>query len=990
MQYRGFLIAITAVISALCLYYLSFTFISRGIDDEAISFATDAKTGKVDGNKKQAYLDSLWTSPVVDLGVFQLTYKDVKTQEVKLGLDLLGGMNVTMEVSASDILNILSNNSKNAVYQRSLQEAMAEAPNSRKPFVDLFYEKFKANANGVSLAQVFSNKNNRERINLGSTDAQVLKYLNDEVNGTIDRSFEILRTRIDKFGVTQPNIQRLAGTNRIQIELPGVDNPARVRKLLQGAAKLEFYEVMDSQELGIGLQQMNDLLVKEERAAKSGMKGGLMSDVEAAGQDTTKPAATPDSAATAKADTSKKDTAAKATAKKDSTNSKQSTLLASLFVNVQGAQDPMVRTKDTAKVNRLFARAEIKALFPSNMKAMWDVKSMEAGTNGDLLALYFVRTERDGEGQLSGDVLTEARQDFDQGGQPEVNMQMNAKGAQKWRKLTAASIGRRIAISLDDRVYSAPVVRGEIPNGNSSISGSFTIDEAKDLANVLKAGRMPVPTRIVEEAVVGPTLGAESIQKGLMSIFAGFLVIIAFMIIYYGTSGAIADLAVLLNVFLILGILVPVGAVLTLPGIAGIVLTIGMAVDANVLINERVKDELRAGLPLAGAIDSGYRLASTSIWDANITTMIAGVVLFFLGAGVVQGFATTLIIGIITSLFTSIYITRVLSQGRLNMGKEISFVTSFSKNLFKQFNVDFISKRRVAYIGSSIFLTFGLVWILTSGFNLGVDFKGGYTYTIGLDKEVSTDQVRDALKNSLGGVAPEVKTYGGGDKVKVTTTYLIDDQGTEAADKVEAAVKDGLSKLSGVNATVLSSSKVGPTVATDLRYKSILAVVVAMLGIFAYITIRFRKWQYALGAIIAVFHDTLFIMVMFSLLKDVMPFSMDIDQNFIAALLTIVGYSVNDTVVIFDRIREQLRENPDEAPSKIINGALNFTFSRTIITASTVFLVCLILLIFGGETVKGMSFALILGVLTGTYSTIYIAVPFVIDASKDELAKARA
>jgi SecD/SecF fusion protein len=568
---------------------------------------------------------------------------------------------------------------------------------------------------------------------------------------------------------------------------------------------------------------------------------------------------------------------------------------------------------------------------------------------------------------------------------------MDGTGTRLWRKMTGANIGRQVAIVLDNRVYSAPVVQGEIPNGNSNISGNFTIDEAKDLANILKAGRMPVPTRIVEEVVVGPTLGKESINQGINSILIGFAVIILFMIAYYSNSGIVANIAVLLNVLLILGILVPLDAVLTLPGIAGLVLTIGMAVDANVLINERIKDELANGVPLYEAVGNGYDLASSSIWDANITTLIGGFVMAFFGSGPVKGFAYTLVIGIFTSLVTSVYVTRVITEWRLKSGAKINFTTSFSKGLFKNINYDFVSKRKLAYIGSSIVITLGIISLFVQGLDFGIDFKGGYTFIVASDKAINSDKLRDALTPVLGNKAPEVKSYGSAERFKVTTTYLIEDNAADAADKVEAQVLQGLKNpsLAGDKLIIESSSKVGPTIAQDIKTKSFTAVLIAMLGIFAYIWLRFRKWEYALGSTIAVVHDTMIIITVFSVFKNLLPFNLEVDQNFIAAILTIIGYSVNDNVVIFDRIRESIKDDGGKSDTTtIVNKALNYTFSRTVITATTVFVVVLILLVFGGETIRGLSFALLIGVITGTYSTIYIAVPFLIDAGKKELAKA--
>lgn len=997
MQFKTPLAVVTGIFAFLCLYYLSFTFVSRGIESDAVEFATDSKTGVVDQSKKTTYLDSMWTTPVLNLGIAEFTYKQVKEQEVKLGLDLRGGMNVTMEVSAADVLRVLADQNPNPAFQTALNEAAKASYTDSRPFVDIFYEKYSAQANKVTLARIFSNKSNIKIINFNSSDKDVLKYLNEEVNSTIDRSFEILRARIDKFGVTSPNIQRLQGTNRIQIELPGVEDPTRVRKLLQGAAKLEFFEVYETNEWAPFFNTLNDKLVIEENTGGVAATS-LLDDATAdtlAKADTTENSllaasgdtgTKTDSGATAIVDTAKKNE------KKDTAAVKTSKTFTRLFKPGQGNEGVLyVATKDTNKVNTLLNREGIRSIFPKEMMFLYGNKPFDNGQGAQLVPLYFIKSGRDGKAPLDGSVITNAYNDFEPlKGTPVVSMQMDGMGTKMWRKLTAANLKRKVAIVLDNQVYSAPVVQSEIPNGSSQISGNFTIEEAKDLANILKAGRMPVPTRIVEEVVVGPSLGAESIRQGLMSILIGLGVIVFFMIAYYAKSGIVANLAVLINILLILGMLVPMDAVLTLPGIAGIVLTIGMAVDANVLINERIKDELAMGTPMELAVKNGYNLASTSIWDANITTMIAGVVLMFFGSGPVQGFATTLVIGIFTSLLTSVYITRIITEWRMSRGVKMTFSTSFSKGLFKNINYNFVAKRKIAYITSSVIIGAGLVSLFSSGLNWGVDFQGGWSYIVTAEKPVDSDGLRNKLEPFLDG-RPEVKTYGSAERIKITTKYLIEDASEDAAAKVQAKLEEGLNAAGDNKYTVLQGSKVGPTIARDIKSKSITAMIIAMMGIFAYIWVRFRKWEYALGSTIAVIHDTLIIITAYTLLKDVLPFSLEIDQNFIAAILTIIGFSVNDNVVIFDRIREQFREDGGKTDKEtLINQALNYTFSRTVITASTVFVVVLILLLFGGETIRGLSFALLIGVITGTYSTIYIAVPFLIDAGSKDDAKAGA
>ncbi len=962
MRNKGLIIFLTVVFAVMSIYYLSFTFISRNIEKKAVEYAT--QSGTLSTSRKQAYLDSIWNEKV--FGPF--TYKQIKEQEVKLGLDLKGGMHVTMEVSAAEVLRFLGSNNSDPAFQQALVEAQQIQNTKGGNYVNLFVDAFRKRAPDTKLATIFANSGNQNEINFNSTDNQVESYVNTQLEKTIDLSFEVLRRRIDAFGVVQPNIQRLQGTNRIQIELPGVEDPKRVRKLLQGVAKLEFYEVWELRDVYPYFLQFSDYLAKQESAKKVNQKeDSVLANLDQVQK-----------SKNYQADTS---ALAKQLEKGKAGDSTQAPSAQSQLFTIS-QMGLMVNVKDTVKVNEILSRQEVKNIFPANMTFMYDHKPNDPDEKGNIMVvLNAVKKGRNQAPLLSGEVISAARADFDPiNGKPEVTMRMNSQGAAQWKKVTGQNVGKRIGIVLDNIVYSAPVVQGEIPGGNSQISGSFEIEEAKDLANVLVAGKMPVPTRIVEEEVVGPTLGQEAINKGLVSIVGGFLLIILFMIGYYSSSGWIANLAVLLNVLIILGVLVPFGAVLTLPGIAGIVLTIGMAVDANVLINERVKDELRLGKSLLVATEEGYRSASGSILDANITTLLAGFVLLFFGVGPIKGFAFTLIIGIFSSLFTSVLVTRLLIDNRLKQGKSFSFFTSFSKNLFKNVNFDFVSKRKIAYIGSTVFIVLGIASMFVRGFDYGVDFKGGWTYVVTFEKPTEAGQIRTALTAPLTNM-PEVKAYGGTNTYQITTTYLIEDPSETVGEKVEQALDKGLNTLNN-KYEIKSSAKVGPTIASDIKQSAVYAVIIAMAAIFLYIWIRFRKWQYALGATIAVVHDTLVILTVYTLFKDILPFSLDIDQNFIAAVLTIIGFSVNDTVVIFDRVRETFKLHPDEDSAQIVNKALNDTFSRTVITSTTVFLVVLVLLIFGGETIRGLSFALLVGVLTGTYSTIYIALPFVVDAYK--------
>jgi len=829
------------------------------------------------------------------------------------------------------------------------------------------------------LAAIFANQTNKDRIKVSSTNEEVLVYLREEANQAIDRSFQILRARIDKFGVTQPNIQKLEGSGRILVELPGVDNPTRVRKLLQGSAKLEFWETYDNAEAFKHLSSANDMLAKVMKSEAGTKSDSTKTDTAASAlAGLAKPSAI-------KPDSTKNDTANKE--KTFEEFSAENPLFAYLrpyadennMLITKGSACGISMVKDTAKINAMLNRFEVKAVLPSTIKFFWAYKGF--GNNNEAVVLHAVKAGKDGNPSLEGDKITDARRDISQSGDIEVAMNMNAEGARIWKNLTKQNIGKSIAIVLDDVVYSAPTVQNEIPNGRSSITGSFTNEEAADLANILKSGKLPAPTRIVEEAVVGPTLGAEAISQGLWSMVIATIVILIFMVVYYNNSGYIADIAVLINVFFIIGVLASLGAALTLPGIAGIVLTIGMAVDANVLINERVKDELQNARSIKNAVADGYAHANSSIIDANLTTLLAGFVLYAFGTGPVQGFAITLIIGILSSMFTAVLLSRVLTEWRIEKGQIVKYARSFSEKAFQNINYDWVGKRKLFYIFSSTIIIAGVISMFTKGFSLGVDFKGGWTYVVQFENPVTGSEVREQLTPFLDGNAPEVKTFGTGNKYKVTTTYLINETSEGASDMVEAKVKEGLAKMG--KAEILSSAKVGPTIANDIKVASIWAGIIALLGIGLYILIRFRKWQYALGATIALAHDVLMMMSFYSLLDGFLPFTMEVDQNFIAAVLTIIGFSINDTVVVFDRIREFLGTHHHENnKKKVINDALNNTLNRTIITSLTVFMVTLVLFIFGGEVIKGFTFALLVGIVFGTYSSIAIATPIVIDFDK--------
>lgn len=988
---------IASILTIICAYFLSFTFISNSIQADAQAFATD-KDGKIDFNKKQYYTDSLWTKPAFEFLGASWTYKEIKEQELHLGLDLQGGMHVVIEVSPVEIVRTMAGNISDIPFETAMKNAITKSKKSNLSFAKLFGDEY-TNANpGVKLSQIFSNSVNKNKITFNSSNDEVIKVIDAEIEDAISRSFNILRTRIDKFGVTQPNIQRLKGTGRIQLELPGVDDPERIRKLLQGTAKLEFLEVYEGDKFGPYFEAMNKFLVKLEKKDKNFnvFKSSLDTTVNADAtvqKDTT---STDDTAADALFAGAKPGTkgalsdsiglagskSSKEVAVSDSVGKNQSKTVSKLFVPMYGGLGANV--VDTAKINKLFAMSEIKGLFPNNMRILWAVKGMDAEDGQVYLPLYFVKKGRGEKASLEGDVITDARQDFSKEGQSEVLMQMNSNGAKKWRKITATNIGRRVAIVLDNYVYSAPVVQSEIPNGSSSISGNFTIDEAKDLANILKAGKLPAPTRIVEEAVVGPSLGKEAIESGISSILIGLIAVIIFMVFYYSTGGGVADLALFINMFFLLGITAQIQAILTLPGIAGIVLTMGMAVDANVLIYERIREELRAGRTLQQAISIGFSKANSSIVDGNVTTFLVGAILAIYGSGPVQGFAITLMIGIATSFFTSVFISRIVIEwwAKGKNANALTFSNRLTDRFFSKSNFNVVGNRKFSYMFSGTIILIGFGCILAQGgLNLGVDFKGGRSYVVKFDQVVDATDVREKIVPQFNGASAEVKTYGSNNQLKITTSYLTDDESEKADATVLASLNKGLENFKDKNPEVISTSKVGATIADDIKTTSFTSLLIALGGIFVYIFIRFKNFAYSLGAIIALMHDVLITIALTGIMA-AFGIIYEIDQVYIAAILTVIGYSINDTVVVFDRLREFLADNPKAVMSTTINNAINNTFSRTIITAMTVFLVVVVLYFFGGEVLKGFSFVLICGVVFGSYSSIFIASPIVLDLNK--------
>ncbi|MCF0071620.1 protein translocase subunit SecDF [Dyadobacter sp. CY261] len=964
MTNKNGIIALTIVIALISVYYLSFTFVSRNIKSKAVAYATDAK-GEVDMTKKQHYIDSLWREDVY-LGH---TLQEVMERELNLGLDLQGGMHVVLEVAPADILKgMAGGNARSATFQNALKKAGEDKSASNSSFINRFVKAYKEAAPNTSLASVFATSANRGKINSNSPDSDVIKMLNTEIDGSIDRAFQITQARIDKFGVTNPNIQRLPGQNRVLVELPGVDNPERVRRLLSGAAKLEFAEVYLTNELGAGLEGLGRYLTQQAEIEKASKKTAAPAAV--ASTDTTKKSTEGGLAAQLeqKSDSTKTDSAAIAA---------QSAALTSLFVPMP--QGLGVYLKDTARASEILGRPEVRSLFPADLVFMWDRKGTEAGNNQLILPLYFIK-KTNGEAAMEGDVIVDATHDYDERGRPEVTMRMNGEGARKWRSLTARSVGRPVAIIIDNLVYTAPTVQGEIPNGNSSITGSFTVEETKDMSNVLKAGKLPAPTHIVEEAVVGSSLGAEAINDGLLSSAVGLVIVLVFMIAYYNKAGWIADIALLINLFFLLGVMASLGAVLTLSGIAGIVLSIGMAVDANVLIYESIKTELASGKPFGQAIRDGFKHSLTAIIDSNVTTLLTGVILYTFGTGLVLGFATTLVLGLLTSLFSAIFITRLLLEQQIKKGKVFNFYSALTKNWFQDNHFDFVSQRRRFYIISSIIIAIGVGSFVFKGFGLGIDFKGGRSYVVRFQNNVDADALRTNMDEVLGSTT-EVKTFGGQDQVKITTPYLIEDTTPEADQKAEAKIREATQKVANNKATIVSSNKVGPTMATDTLWSAVYAVLLALAANFVYILIRFKRVAFSYGAVMSLAHDVVIILAIFSLFNGWLPWSLDIDQAFIGAILTMIGYSMNDTVVIYDRIRDYLADEKSrgQSLSTVINNALNSTLSRTAVTGISVILVLIVLMIFGGAVIRGFTFCMLLGVIVGTYSSLFVAAPIVVD-----------
>jgi SecD/SecF fusion protein len=978
MQNKGLIKLFAFLFGLVSIYQLSYTFITNKVEKEATVFAANRISESEEDYlaKREAlearYLDSIGGNSILGY----TNYDEAKKKELNKGLDLKGGINVTLQISVKDILKGLANNTKNPVFNKALADADNASKNSDATYIDLFFESFDKIKGDTKLASpdIFANKGLSDVINFQMTDDQVKPIIRTKIDESIVSAFEVLRERIDGFGVTQPNIQREGNSGRILVELPGARDIGRAQDLLSSTAQLEFWETykQSNPSLSAFLQAANERLKtlveveKPEAAVKPESElDSLLSDVA-----------------------------------QDSLDfSQEVNPLFSLLIpaNPNGNALVSAAVQDTAKIGEYLRMKEIRRLIPADIqfvKFVW-----ERPTEGsEVVELYALKSNRDNTPRISGDVVSDASDTFDQYNKPAVTMTMNTKGAKEWEKLTGDAFNNQtgIAIVLDNKVYTAPgVSSGPISGGRSEITGTFTINETKDIANVLRAGKLPASAEIIQSEIVGPSLGQEAINSGFFSFMIAMAIVLVWMVFYYGKAGIFADIALLLNILLIFGVLVSLNAVLTLPGIAGIVLTIGMSVDANVLIFERIKEELAKGKGQSQAIADGFGNALSSILDANITTGLTALILFVFGSGPIKGFATTLLIGIVTSLFTAIFITRLLIDWYVSKrGRKLDFSTAMTKNLFKNINIDFLSKRKIAYIASSILVAIGLFSMFTQGIPQGVDFLGGRSYTVRFEKMVNPSEIASEL-NTVFGSGTNVKTYGEANQIKITTAYKVDVEGIEVDNEIQNKLYTSLQKYlpdgtsfdnfiigSGENAIgILQSVKVGPTIADDIKKNAFLAIIGSLAVVFLYILFRFRKWQFSLGAVVAVFHDILIVLGVFSIFGKLMPFNMEIDQAFIAAILTVIGYSLNDTVVVFDRIREIIAEKGWKAGENT-NLALNSTLSRTLNTSMTTLVVLLAIFIFGGESLRGFMFAMIIGIIVGTYSSLFIATPVMFDTLK--------
>ena len=991
MQNKGIVKFIALMLMLVCIFYLSFSFVTRHYENKAAAMGEEAG---------QEYLDSIMNEKVY-FGAY--SYKECREMQIGLGLDLKGGMNVILEVSVPDVIAVLADHKTDAAFTKSMQEAKKEEETSQKDFVSLFIQSYKKNAPGHRLAEVFATQQMKGKVSTQSSDSEVEAAVRAEVQSAVDNSFLVVRNRIDKFGVVQPNIQKLEGqSGRIMVEMPGIREPERVRKLLQGSANLEFWETYNSQEIVPLLSQINQ-------------KYALGADAAVA--DTTATEAAVDSTATAAASEEKTEAAdgkkslaeaigAKKDAKADKNAAKDAQLqkmkeqnpLFSIFQPSQGQSLSVVgyaTARDTAEVDKIIYSEIAKRILPSDVKLLWSAKAADFDKKGEIFELHALKvTEPSGRAPLEGDVITNAKDEFDQYGHPCVSMQMNSDGARRWAQLTKQNIGRAVAIVLDDAVYSAPRVNGEIAGGNSQITGNFSIEDTKDLANTLNSGKMPAPTRIVQEEVVGPSLGAQSIQQGIISFIVAFILLMIYMLCLYGViPGMMANIALLFNLFFTLGILTSFQAALTMPGIAGIVLSLGMAVDANVLIYERTKEELRAGLNVKEAMKKGYSNAFSAIFDSNLTSIITGVILYVFGTGPIRGFATTLIIGIVCSFFTAVYLTRLVYEHQMKKDKwtNLTFSTGFSKNLMQDTHFNFMGAYKKTFTVWGVAAVLFIICLGVRGLSKSIDFTGGRNYVVKLEKAVEPEEVREALAGAFGEANVSAIALGtDGKTIRVSTNYKIESNDPTVDDECENILFKAMSKANlvtqkDVNAfknpdvraggSIISSTKVGPSVAKDITYGAIISVIFALIAIFIYILVRFHNVAYSVGSTVALALDTLIVIGFYSALWGIVPMSLEIDQTFIGAILTVIGYSINDKVVVFDRIRENFGLFKKRDRQDIFNDSLNQTLARTINTSVTTLIVLLCIFILGGDSIRSFSFAMILGVVFGTLSSIFIAAP---------------
>ncbi|MDA9339517.1 protein translocase subunit SecDF [Polaribacter sp.] len=989
MQNKGLIKLFAILFGLVSLYQLSFTFFASKVEKDAANYATKMVPTN-DAREKAAferkYLDSVSNQEVVDLEVTKYTYDDIKEKEMNLGLDLKGGVNAILQVSVKEVLRGLSNDSRNEVFNNALKSADQRLKSSNDTYLDLFFEEFESIAGTTKLSDptIFGTKSLRDKIKFDETNDVVKEVLQAEINSSINTAFDVLRSRIDKFGVTQPNIQRIGNSGRIQIELPGAKDIDRVTKLITSKAELQFWEVYSNAEV------QNYFFSANAKVAELLKVDTVEDETEVADA------------------TDELDDILGATA--DSTKVVQKDLFTYMFPNVAQNQQQLsslvaqAKVLDTAQVNKLLKLKEVRDLLPTTLKHvkfLWDYKPTKSDDGTELIALYAIKSNKNDKAPIEGDVILDASQEFSQLNKPEVSMTMNSYGAKLWEKMTTENAGKFVAVVLDDYVYTAPSVNQPITGGRTSISGGLmTVSEAKDIATVLKAGKLPATARIIEAEVVGPSLGQEAIDSSFLSFGLAILLVLLWMTLYYGKAGLYADIALAVNILFIFGILASFNAVLTLPGIAGIILTIGMSVDANVIIFERIKEGLFKKKGLKQSVDEGFSVkgALSAIIDANITTLLTGIILYIFGTGPIKGFALTLMIGIGTSLFTAVFITRILIDGAIRKGSKLTFNTSLSKGWFQNLNIEFLRKRKIAYIVSGAIIVAGIVSIFSIGLKQGVDFKGGRSFTVRFDKSMNATDVAETLKGAFG-TAPEVKTYGLDNQLKITTVFRIDEEGPTVDEEVQNALftglksyigdtsyddfKPGFEKAKNANG-IMSYRKVDPTIADDIKTSALWAVFGSLFVVFLYILLRFRKVSYSIGAVVAVFHDVLIVLGVFSITYSFMPFDMEIGQSFIAAILTVVGYSLNDTVVIFDRIREFAGINTNWKYSEVVDKALSSTLGRTINTSLTTLLVMIVIFLFGGDSIKGFMFALIVGVAVGTYSSLFVATPIMYDTTKEE------